>query len=170
MTLREIERRRVTQAAAIRAQFYDQQSEMYQDEDALNEALFQNDMEAQRNRLNAYAKGTKEWFDQKAEMEQAEQEHALQLQEQYQERLQRMRERYGRLDISRQEEIAIKGLEELHRRGLVSEEEYQRMLLAIRERYADMAVNAEAEAAARTARRRDPEARPMPSNHKCPRW
>lgn len=156
MTLREIERRRVTQAAAIRAQFYDQQSEMYQDEDALNEALFQNDMEAQRNRLNAYAKGTKEWFDQKAEMEQAEQEHALQLQEQYQERLQRMRERYGRLDISRQEEIAIKGLEELHRRGLVSEEEYQRMLLAIRERYADMAVNAEAEAAARTAREKGP--------------
>lgn len=156
MTLREIERRRVTQAAAIRAQFYDQQSEMYQDEDALNEALFQNDMEAQRNQLNAYAKGTKEWFDQKAEMEQAEQEHALQLQEQYQERLQRMRERYGRLDISRQEEIAIKGLEELHRRGLVSEEEYQRMLLAIRERYADMAVNAEAEAAARTAREKGP--------------
>lgn len=156
MTLREIERRRVTQAAAIRAQFYDQQSEMYQDEDALNEALFQNDMEAQRNRLNAYAKGTKEWFDQKAEMEQAEQEHALQLQEQYQERLQRMRERYGRLGISRQEEIAIKGLEELHRRGLVSEEEYQRMLLAIRERYADMAVNAEAEAAARTAREKGP--------------
>lgn len=156
MTLREIERRRVTQAAAIRAQFYDQQSEMYQDEDALNEALFQNDMEAQRNRLNAYAKGTKEWFDQKAEMEQAEQEHALQLQEQYQERLQRMRERYGRLDISRQEEIAIKGLDELHRRGLISEEEYQRMLLAIRERYADMAANAEAEAAARTAREKGP--------------
>lgn len=156
MTLREIERRRVTQAAAIRAQFYDQQSEMYQDEDALNEALFQNDMEAQRNRLNAYAKGTKEWFDQKAEMEQAEQEHALQLQEQHQERLQRMRERYGRLDISRQEEIAIKGLDELHRRGLISEEEYQRMLLAIRERYADMAANAEAEAAARTAREKGP--------------
>lgn len=156
MTLREIERRRVTQAAAIRAQFYDQQSEMYQDEDALNEALFQNEMEAQRNRLNAYAKGTKEWFDQKAEMEQAEQEHALQLQEQYQERLQRMRERYGQLDISRQEEIAIKGLDELHRRGLISEEEYQRMLLAIRERYADMAVNAEAEAAARTAREKGP--------------
>ena len=156
MTLREIERRRVTQAAAIRAQFYDQQSEMYQDEDALNEALFQSDMEAQRNRLNAYAKGTKEWFDQKAEMEQAEQEHALQLQEQYQERLQRMRERYGRLDISRQEEIAIKGLDELHRRGLISEEEYQRMLLAIRERYADMAANAEAEAAARTAREKGP--------------
>ena len=156
MTLREIERRRVAKAAAIRAQFYDQQSEMYQDEDALNEALFQNDMEAQRNRLNAYAKGTKEWFDQKAEMEQAEQEHALQLQEQYQERLQRMRERYGRLDISRQEEIAIKGLEELHRRGLISEEEYQRMLLAIRERYADMAANAEAEAAARTAREKGP--------------
>lgn len=156
MTLREIERRRVTQAAAIRAQFYDQQSEMYQDEDALNEALFQNDMEAQRNRLNAYAKGTKEWFDQKAEMEQLEQEHALQLQEQYQERLQRMRERYGKMDIGRQEEMAIKGLEELHRRGLISEEEYQRMLLAIRERYADMAANAEAEAAARTAREKGP--------------
>lgn len=156
MTLREIERRRVTQAAAIRAQFYDQRSEMYQDEDALNEALFQNDMQAQRERLNVYAKGTKEWFDQKAEMEQQEQEHALQLQEQYQERLQRMRERYGQMDISRQEEMAIKGLEELHRRGLISEEEYQRMLLAIRERYADMVVNAEAEAAARAAREKGP--------------
>ncbi|KXB86079.1 phage tail tape measure protein, TP901 family [Prevotella sp. DNF00663] len=133
---KEIEQARIAQAAKIEAMFYDENSDIYMNEDALNEALFENDMSAMADRMAMMQAGTEEWFDLKEQMERTEQEHQLSMQRNYTEMLSQYREQWGRGDVKMQEEIALKGLEILHTKGLVSEKEYQEMLLNIKRNYA----------------------------------
>lgn len=132
----EIERARVAQDAIIKAQYFDQTSEIYHDEDALNEALYENDMSALADRIALRTEGTEEWLQLKAEMEQKESDHQLQLQEEYEERARKVKEDYLKLNDTEKQDAETKSLEKIHAAGLLSEEEYQEALQAIRLKYA----------------------------------
>lgn len=138
MNEQTIERERLQKEASIKAQYYDVNSKIYQNDTALNEALYKNDVEAMKKRLALYKdrEGSEEWLDLKAEMEQAELDHQLQMQETYQNQLRELRQKFGKQDLQAQETMYLNGLDNLYKQGLIKEEEYQQMKLEITKQFA----------------------------------
>lgn len=138
MNEQTIERERLQKEASIKAQYNDASSAIYQNDTALNEALYKNDVEAMKKRLALYKdrEGSEEWLDLKAEMEQAELDHQLQMQEAYQNQLKELRQQFGKQDLQAQETMYLNGLDNLYKQGLIKEEEYQQMKLEITKQFA----------------------------------
>lgn len=138
MNEQTIERERLQKEASIKAQYNDASSAIYQNDTALNEALYKNDVEAMKKRLALYKdrEGSEEWLDLKAEMEQAELDHQLQMQEAYQNQLKELRQQFGKQDLQAQETMYLNGLDNLYKKGLLKEEEYQQMKLEITKQFA----------------------------------
>lgn len=138
MNEQTIERERLQKEASIKAQYNDASSAIYQNDTALNEALYKNDVEAMKKRLALYKdrEGSEEWLDLKAEMEQAELDHQLQMQESYQNQLKELRQQFGKQDLQAQETMYLNGLDNLYKQGLIKEEEYQQMKLEITKQFA----------------------------------
>ena len=138
MNEQSIERERLQKEASIKAQYNDANSAIYQNDTALNEALYKNDVEAMKKRLALYKdrEGSEEWLDLKAEMEQAELDHQLQMQESYQNQLRELRQQFGKQDLQAQETMYLNGLDNLYKQGLIKEEEYQQMKLEITKQFA----------------------------------
>ena len=138
MNEQTIERERLQKEASIKAQYNDANSKIYQNDTALNEALYKNDVEAMKKRLALYKdrEGSEEWLDLKAEMEQAELDHQLQMQESYQNQLRELRQQFGKQDLQAQETMYLNGLDNLYKQGLIKEEEYQQMKLEITKQFA----------------------------------
>lgn len=138
MNEQTIERERLQKEASIKAQYNDASSDIYQNDIALNEALYKNDVEAMKKRLALYKdrEGSEEWLDLKAEMEQAELDHQLQMQESYQNQLRELRQQFGKQDLQAQETMYLNGLDNLYKQGLIKEEEYQQMKLEITKQFA----------------------------------
>ena len=138
MNEQTIERERLQKEASIKAQYYDVNSKIYQNDTALNEALYKNDVEAMKKRLALYKdrEGSEEWLDLKAEMEQAELDHQLQMQESYQNQLRELRQQFGKQNLQAQETMYLNGLDNLYKQGLIKEEEYQQMKLEITRQFA----------------------------------
>ena len=138
MNEQAIERERLQKKASIKAQYNDASSAIYQNDNALNEALYKNDVEAMKKRLALYKdrEGSEEWLDLKAEMEQAELDHQLQMQESYQNQLRELRQQFGKQDLQAQETMYLNGLDNLYKQGLIKEEEYQQMKLEITKQFA----------------------------------
>lgn len=138
MNEQTIERERLQKEASIKAQYNDASSAIYQNDTALNEALYKNDVEAMKKRLALYKdrEGSEEWLDLKAEMEQAELDHQLQMQESYQNQLKELRQQFGKQDLQAQETMYLNGLDNLYKQGLIKEEEYQHMKLEITKQFA----------------------------------
>ena len=136
MNEQTIERERLQKEASIKAQYNDVNSKIYQNDIALDEAIYQNDADAMQKRLALYNEGSEEWLDLKAEMEQASLDHQLQMQESYQNQLRELRQQFGRQDLQAQETMYLNGLDNLYKQGLIKEEEYQRMKLEITKQFA----------------------------------
>ena len=136
MNEQTIERERLQKEASIKAQYNDANSAIYQNDIALDEAIYQNDADAMQKRLALYNEGSEEWLDLKAEMEQAELDHQLQMQEAYQNQLKELRQQFGKQDLQAQETMYLNGLDNLYKQGLIKEEEYQRMKLEITKQFA----------------------------------
>lgn len=147
MNEQTIERERLQKEASIKAQYYDVNSKIYQNDIALNEALYKNDVEAMKKRLELYKdrEGSEEWLDLKAEMEQAAPDHQLQMQEAYQNQLRELRQQFGKQDIEAEKQMYLNGLENIYKQGLIKEEEYLQMKLDLIEQYADRKAQLEAE-------------------------
>lgn len=138
MNEQTIERERLQKEASIKAQYNDASSAIYLNDTALNEALYKNDVEALKKRLALYKdrEGSEEWLDLKAEMEQAELDHQLQMQESYQNQLRELRQQFGKQDLQAQETMYLNGLDNLYKQGLIKEEEYQQMKLEVTKQFA----------------------------------
>lgn len=136
MNEQTIERERLIKQASIKSQYNDVKSDIYQNDIALDEAIYQNDVDAMQKRLALYNKGSEEWLDLKAEMEQASLDHQLQMQESYQNQLRELRQQFGKQDLHAQETMYLNGLDNLYKQGLIKEEEYQQMKLEITKQFA----------------------------------
>ena len=147
MNEQTIERERLQKEASIKAQYYDVNSKIYQNDTALNEALYKNDVEAMKKRLALYKdrEGSEEWLDLKAEMEQAALDHQLQMQEAYQNQLRELRQQFGKQDIEAEKRMYLNGIENIYKQGLIKEEEYLQMKLDLIEQYAERKAQLEAE-------------------------
>lgn len=145
MNEQTIERERLQKEASIKAQYNDANSAIYQNDIALDEAIYQNEADAMQKRLALYNEGSEEWLDLKAEMEQASLDHQLQMQEAYQNQLKELRQQFGKQDLQAQETMYLNGLDNLYKQGLIKEEEYQRMKLEISKQFAAQRASQDAE-------------------------
>lgn len=145
MNEQTIERERLQKEASIKAQYNDANSDIYQNDIALDEAIYQNDADAMQKRLALYNEGSEEWLDLKAEMEQASLDHQLQMQESYMNQLKELRQQFGKQDLQAQETMYLNGLDNLYKLGLIKEEEYQRMKLEISKQFAAQRASQDAE-------------------------
>lgn len=145
MREKDIERERLVREANIKAQYNDASSAIYQNDIALDEALYQNEVDAMKRRLSLYNEGSEEWLDLKAEMEQTSLDHQLQMQESYMNQLKELRQQFGKQDVQAQETMYLNGLDNLYKKGLIKEEEYQQMKLEITKQFAAQRAQIEAE-------------------------
>lgn len=131
MREKDIEREKLLNEANIKAQYYDKNSAIYQNDIALDEALYQNEVSAMGKRLKLYNEGSEEWLDIKAEMEQVSLDHQLQQQEAYLDMVKSLRQQFGKQDIDAEQQMYLNGLDAIFKKGLIKQEEYDQMRLQL---------------------------------------
>lgn len=131
MKEKDIEREKLLNEANIKAQYYDKNSAIYQNDIALDEALYQNEVSAMGKRLKLYNEGSEEWLDIKAEMEQASLDHQLQQQEAYLDMVKSLRQQFGKQDIDAEQQMYLNALDAIYKKGLIKQEEYDQMRLQL---------------------------------------
>ena len=95
------------------------------------------------DKVELYKKGSKERMDAEWELEQVEQRNKTEREKLYQQQLENIRQQYLGLSNTKQMEITLKGLDELHSQGLIKEREYQEAKLAIQAQYANYETSSE---------------------------
>lgn len=136
----ELQRDKVLREANIRQQYNDIASDIYQDEEAMNEALFRNEREFLQKRIENARQGMQERMQLEQQLADLDEHHRLELAESYEKKVKQMRSSYSRLSAQEQMEAELAGLKLLYEskmnQGRISEEQYQQMIQQIREKYA----------------------------------
>ena len=134
--LQDLEYDRQVAEQAITAEYYNKDSDLYHNESAINEALFQLDQTFLKEKQALYLKSSDEYWQIAREIERSEQQHQYDRQKQYGDTLMQLKQEYLTLGNEQQMQLELAGLDEVHKAGLVSEEEYQRMKMGIANKYA----------------------------------
>lgn len=119
------------------------ENKQWNDEGAYNEARYQAELQYMMKMRDLYRKGSEERVEIEEEIEDMEYIHKLENQKRYQEMLRNIQTEFLHMSNQQQLEIALNGLDEIHRQGLIKEEDYQMALAAIKAKYANNATPAE---------------------------
>lgn len=147
MSEEEIRYRHDTLALQLQSEYEQKGKSLYQNQEALNEALYQNELDALMERQQLYNKGTQEYLDLQAEIEQREGMHKIENARHYQELLSQLQEEYGEKDVAKQKTLAVNRLkwmeryelqqmENLYKGGELKHEEYEQRKTEITTKYA----------------------------------
>lgn len=147
MSEEEIRYRHDTVALQLQSEYEQKGKSLYQNQEALNEALYQNELDALIERQRLYNKGTQEYLDLQAEIEQREGMHKIENARHYQELLSQLQEEYGEKDVEKQKTLAVNRLkwmeryelqqmESLYKGGELKHEEYEQRKTEITTKYA----------------------------------
>ena len=147
MTEEEIRYRHDSLALQLQSEYEQKGKSLYQNQEALNEALYQNELDALMERQQLYNKGTQEYLDLQAEIEQREGMHKIENARHYQELLSQLQEEYGEKDVAKQKTLAVNRLkwmeryelqqmESLYKGGELKHEEYEQRKTEITTKYA----------------------------------
>lgn len=124
----------------IRVRFNTPGDEIYQDEIALNEALFQNDLNYLRQKQSLYSDSSEEFNRIAEEIDQLQKDHQLETELSYYDRFLKLREKFDTEKVDEMEKAAINELDivafRLKKEGRMTEEEHEKMLQEIRDFYA----------------------------------
>ena len=144
--LQDLEYDRQVAEQAITAEYYNKDSDLYHNESAINEALFQLDQTFLKEKQALYLKSSDEYWQIAREIERSEQQHQYDRQKQYDDTLMQLKQEYLTLGNEQQMQLELAGLDDVHKAGLVSEEEYQRMKMGIVNKYASYKLDAKDQA------------------------
>ena len=124
---------------SIRRQYMMQQ---VQDEESLNEALFQNDIDYMRRRQKLYESDPKLWAEMEMEIQQKQKDEQFRKEQVYMDKLQRFREETGRKNYDELLKLELQGAESfygtLRDMGQMTAEEYDAIIAHIRRKFAEM--------------------------------
>ena len=95
------------------------------------------------DKVALYKKGSRERMNAEWELQDVEQRNKMERERQYQQQLEQVREQYLGMSNTRQMEIAMKGLDDLHSKGLLKEKEYRAALVALQAQYASYQTTSE---------------------------
>lgn len=141
-SIEEIEARAKEEEKALVSSYNDRKIS----KSALNEGLFQLEIETLKKKQSLYKKDSKEWNDYEKQIIDVDNREKLRKQEEYQRLLSSFRDEYAKKDTQKLKNEELTGLEIIHKAGLIQEEEYQQLLLAIKKKYAEQeAANTQAE-------------------------
>lgn len=113
------------------------ESMQWDDEDEYLEAMHEEDINYLMEKAKLYRKGSEERVEIEEEIQEREFQHKLDRQKRYEEMVEELRENYLNQGNERLLAIALSGLQELRKEGLLEEEEYQRARIAIQAQYAN---------------------------------
>ena len=130
-TIDEIEARAKEEEIALVSDYHNRKITKY----ALEEGLFQVDIEALQKKQSLYAKDSKEWQDYEKQIIDRENREKLRKQEEFQRLLSSIRGEYSKKDINQLMQEELDGIDYLHKKGLLKEEEYQKLIRAIKRKY-----------------------------------
>lgn len=147
MTEEEIRYRHDSLALQLQSEYEQKGKTLYQNQEALNEALYQNELDALIERQRLYNRGTQEYLDLQAEIEQRKGMHKIENARHYQELLSQLQEEYGEKDVEKQKALAVNRLqwmeryelqqmESLYKGGELKHEEYEQRKTEITTKYA----------------------------------
>ena len=122
----------------LKSRFDDQNSEYYQNEVALNEALYEQDIEFLQEKAKLYRKGSLERMQIEWEIQDREDLHQLEQQRTFQQMAENLKTTYLQQSNAKREQLELNALEELNKKKLLTEEEYQRAKLAIQAQYSQV--------------------------------
>ncbi len=132
----------------LKSRFDDQNSEYYQNEVALNEALYKQDIEFLKKKAKRYREGSLERMQIEWEIQDREDLHQLEQQRTFQQMVDNLKTTYLQQSNAKREHLELNALEELNKKKLLTEEEYQRAKLAIQAQYSQAQTPDEKTAAA----------------------
>ncbi len=122
--------------------FQTEGSAIYQNEDTLREARFQEEMDFLEKRRSLTINGSLERMQIEWEIEDRNNSHKLELNRQYMERLSRYREETGRTDYDRLQEIELAGAESFYgalvSQGKMTQVEFDAIIEHIKRKYAEL--------------------------------
>lgn len=136
-TIDEIEARAKEEEIALVSDYHNRKITKY----ALEEGLFQVDIEALQKKQALYAKDSKEWQDYEKQITDRENQEKLRKQEDFQRLLSSIRGEYSKKDINQLMKEELDGIDYLHKNGLLKEEEYQKLIRAIKRKYLKEKIN-----------------------------
>lgn len=136
LNLEEIEKRHHDFEDNIVKEFYDPNCQLFQNEVALNQRLFEEDKRYIEEKRDAYEEGSEEYQRYDAELQKRIAQDQLDKQKKLAEEVARVRKEYLN-DGTQQLQAEIDVLDALHDAGILSEEEYQKALQAIKDKYRD---------------------------------
>lgn len=134
----------------LQKQFNDQNNrEMFQNEDALNEALFRSDRQYMLDKASLYKEGTREYEEAMTEIQIMEKEHQMQLEQEWMNRLSKYRQDMGKMDFDRLQEIEIAGVQAFYgalvEQGKMTQEEVDAIIAHIKRKYEELRGNQKAD-------------------------
>ena len=142
LSLQELERRHQQERALIKAQFYDEKKETYQNEDAINQALIESDLNYLMAKKEKFREGSLERMQVEWEIQDLENNHKLENEQQYIQRLAKYREEAGRLNYQQLQEIELNGVKAMYgallSAGKMTKEEYDAIIEHIKRKYAEL--------------------------------
>lgn len=113
-----------------------------QDEDALNQALFENDVDYMRKKQKLYESDPKRWVEMEMEIRQKEKDEQFRKEQAYMDKLQKFREESGRLNYDKLQEIELEGAKAFYgallEQGNMTKEEYDAIIEHIKRKYAEL--------------------------------
>ena len=138
----ELVRERLERERHLKLQYEDESSEIYHNQDALQEALFQSEVTYLRQRQKLYHDGSKEWEEIEAQIAERNSQHRFELEQDYIQRLAKYREEAEGKNFQQLLDIELKGVEamyaELIASGRMTRDEYDAIVEHIRRKYAEL--------------------------------
>lgn len=136
LTLIEKEREHRLKMAMLEASFHDENSAVYHNEQALNEQLFQEEMDFLQWKKGQTVKGSIEEMQLEWDIQDRDREHQEENRRNLEERLLKIKTDYLYQGNDMLRDIELKALKDLYDKKLLQEEEYQMAKLAIEAKYA----------------------------------
>lgn len=124
----------------LRVAFSTPGDKMYQDEMALNEALFQNDLDFLRKKQSLYSESSEDFYRTAEQIDELQKNHQLDLQQLSFDRLLELRKQFGTENLDEMQKAAEKELDLLYKKleaeGRMTREEYDKILQNLKNFYA----------------------------------
>lgn len=140
MTLKEYEQMHRDLLLELERDFNTEGSAIYQNEEALREARFQEEMDFLNNKKSLTRKGSLEQMQIEWEIQDRSKEHQMEREREYMERLSQYRHEMGQTDYDRLQEIELAGVESFYsalvEQGKMTQQEYDAIIEHIKQKYA----------------------------------
>lgn len=134
-SLSELDRGHASEENAATTDYFDPDSEFFQNDIKLKDRLLANDIEYLKKKQNLYAENSDEWNEIQAQIDERGRQNQLEKQKELAERYLQFQEEYGKASGGRREQMELAILDQLLKEKLIKEEDYQKAVRKVKDKY-----------------------------------